>query len=464
MSRVYGDSTPFPHDIDYIHLLRDAIDCAVRLLSAQHSMRVAEQRAEAAERAKQLEVAELNALFEHVQAATARAITGGHDLTVRTAGQVVAGTRNVVEAAVTELEAQVGVEVGQARHIMDKARETGSSAVEKFLADHAPPGSRLALQLLAGPESYVGHVTLITSYGVSAVFGVAVPPSHLWARARRVGDFSPNVEVHMPKESGWLSKRTEMAPVRLERLFISDVMYSERSGVLRLRRAMGSGPGYQLRVDSEAGLHTSISRVNDDGSVDEEHPLPLEGKDQATMLGLWQLVVDSSRELLALRQRMVSGAFADRPLLELDSPRALAEALIKDMAPTAVEISRRSGAPGELVLRRNLGEGRREETYSTHSELVEKIMVLPPELRAVFAPLELSGVVGSAPPAQRRPILPELEPRAESSASRLPAPSNVHAAGLDADLRMAQVANGAAIAPPNRPPSVPPPEGTPAVG
>ena len=44
MARVYGDSTPFPHDIDYIHMLRDGVDCAVRLLAAQHSIRVAEDR------------------------------------------------------------------------------------------------------------------------------------------------------------------------------------------------------------------------------------------------------------------------------------------------------------------------------------------------------------------------------------------------------------------------------------
>ena len=68
MSRVYGDSTPFPHDLDYIHMLRDGVDCAVRLLSAQHSIRVAEERAAAAERVKRSEVSELNALFERVQA------------------------------------------------------------------------------------------------------------------------------------------------------------------------------------------------------------------------------------------------------------------------------------------------------------------------------------------------------------------------------------------------------------
>jgi hypothetical protein len=81
MARVYGDSTPFPHDIDYIHMLRDGVDCAVRLLSAQHSIRVAEERAEAAERGMRGEVTELNALFERVQNA-ARGENPGSDALV----------------------------------------------------------------------------------------------------------------------------------------------------------------------------------------------------------------------------------------------------------------------------------------------------------------------------------------------------------------------------------------------
>jgi hypothetical protein len=126
------------------------------------------------------------------------------------------------------------------------------------------------------------------------------------------------------------------------------------------------------------------------------------------------------------------------------------------MAPTVVEISRRSGAPGELVLRRNLGEGRREETYSTHTELLEKILVLPPDLRAVFAPLKLSGPAGAALPPANGGSLP-----AEPRSSHEP-PQRMSSPGVPGAVPSAAVANGAAGANTSsmsqaRPPSVPPP-------
>lgn len=451
MARVYGDSTPFPHDIDYIQLVRDSIDCCVRLLSAEQSLRTARQRVEVADRARLEGAGELEQLFERVRAATGQELGGAHERTRRTAAQVVTGTRNVVDMAIAELDAQVGAELGQTRQIVDKAREASAAALEHFLERHAPPGSRLALSVLAGAEANTGHVTLVSPFGVSAMFAMALPPDHPWARPRRVLELCPNVEVHMPKESGWLSKRMEMVPVRLERSFISELAYGERSGVLRLRRAPNAGPGYQLRVDAEPALTAVICPIAEDGRIDDEHPLVLEGSEQAAMLGVWQTVVDSTRDLLGLRGRLMSGAFADRPLLELESPKAIADALIGYLAPTVLEISRRSGAPGELVLRRNLGEGRREETYSTHAELVEKMHVLPPELREVFAPLALSGYRDgprvSAPPKLEPPPRPS-----EATRSAGPPPLLV----ADADESGAAAATGT-----SRAPSVPPEGGAP---
>jgi hypothetical protein len=76
--------------------------------------------------------------------------------------------------------------------------------------------------------------------------------------------------------------------------------------------------------------------------------------------------------------------------------------LLAELAPVVLEISRRSGAPGELVLRRDVGGGRREEIYVTKAELWERLLVLPPERRAAFAALGLTAP--SLAPAEPAPV------------------------------------------------------------
>ena len=66
---------------------------------------------------------------------------------------------------------------------------------------------------------------------------------------------------------------------------------------------------------------------------------------------------------------MTTATFDGKPLREIEEPAAIATKLINVLAPMVQEIARRSGAPGELVLRRDLGEGRREEIYITKAEL-----------------------------------------------------------------------------------------------
>jgi hypothetical protein len=53
------------------------------------------------------------------------------------------------------------------------------------------------------------------------------------------------------------------------------------------------------------------------------------------------------------------------------------------------------------VLRRDVGDGRREEMYVTKAELWEKLLVLPPERRALFGALGIH-----APPLSEATVEP----------------------------------------------------------
>jgi hypothetical protein len=69
------------------------------------------------------------------------------------------------------------------------------------------------------------------------------------------------------------------------------------------------------------------------------------------------------------------------------------------MAPTVQEIASRSQSPGELVLRRLIGEARREEIFLSKQELKSKVEVLNERSRALFDPLWVVPPVGASPPS-----------------------------------------------------------------
>ena len=64
---------------------------------------------------------------------------------------------------------------------------------------------------------------------------------------------------------------------------------------------------------------------------------------------------------------------ADKPLAEQRDPKLLVEQLVAVMAPVVREIAKRSLAPTELVLKRQTGDGRREEIFVARRDLQVKL-------------------------------------------------------------------------------------------
>ena len=398
MPHVYGDSTPFPYDVDYIDLSRLAVECAVQLMSAQHSISASLERGEVLGRERRAEVERITGMARAASGALAPFLQGSGAATERSARRMLECVESTAAAEVALLEQQTSDESSHIRHIVTRSGESAQRALEGFLLRHDLPGTLLGLSwAAAGDQSYSANVSVKTPFGIVAAFSLAIPPDHLWSRSRRVADLSPGLEVHFPQQAGWLSKRVEMAPLKLDRLFISALTLDISSAELVLRKGPSTGPGYRVLVTLREERQVSLQPLGEDGAPDGELPLDLDGEDSALILAFCARVVESTRDLAGLRRSMVSVEYDGAPLDDTSWPEAVASRLIAELAPVVNEIALRSGAPGELVLRRDVGGGRREEVYVTKAELYERVLVLPPSRRTSFERLGLYDPLRPAP-------------------------------------------------------------------
>ena len=410
MGHVYGDSTTFPYDINFVELIRHAVDCGVTLMASQHSIATAVDRSGNFDQLRKQERARLDAMSDAVKLTMTAFMSSQSERMVRTASRVLETARAVIESELQSLEGQASGEISNTRGTVDRARETSFRAVEAFVLRHDLPNTSVGLRLLAGEESYSGQALVATPFGIEAVFALAIPPAHDWGKIRRVAELSAGTEVHIPQESGWLSKRVAVAPVKLDKLVVTEVAMASDRSLITLRKGPRSGAGFQIEVTADAQPKATIRRLAEDGSPTPDPVIELDGEDAMHAMRLWNRVVDSTHDLGMRRQSMTTATFDGKPLREIEDPAAIATKLINVLAPIVQEIARRSGAPGELVLRRDLGEGRREEIYITKAELNEKVLTLPVTLRPVFDPFELSeGPRSPRAPAPSEPIFIDSE-------------------------------------------------------
>jgi hypothetical protein len=405
MGHVYGDSTPFPYDVNFIELIRHAVDAAVQLVSAQHSIATAVDRTTNFDQQRKQERARMDAMSDALKLTMTAFMSSQSERMVRTASRVLETSRSVIEAELQALDGQTNGEISNTRASVLRAREQAYRAVEAFVLKHDLPNTTIGLRLLAGEETYSGQALVTTPFGIEAVFGLAIPLAHDWGKPRRVAELSAGTEVHAPQESGWLSKRTAVSAVKLDKLIVAEVALTEERSLITLRKGPRSGSGFQLEVQQDQAPKATLRKLGEDGQPTGDPIIALGGEDAMHALRLWTRVMDSAGDLAMRRQSMTSATFDGKPLREHDEPQAIAIKLINVLAPVVQEIARRSGAPGELVLRRDLGQGRREEIYITKAELHEKVMSLPPPQRPVFDPLELSeGPRSPRAPAPSEPI------------------------------------------------------------
>ena len=410
-SCVYGDSTPFQLGGDFIETIRYAIDCGVALMNAQHTIARAGARAYEVERARQAERQKLEAMALSIRRTVASDVLQGAERLQRTGARIVDATRIAVDTSIAQLEAIAAEETAKARISKEDARTCALRAVEAFLLHRDVPGSHLGLRMLAGEHGYGSHALVATPFGVEAIFELFIPAAHPWGRLRQVRDLAPGAEVHMPLESGLFWKKVEVQAVKLDKLYLSSLHLAPTRSAFALRRQPRSGSGYKLEYDaSRAPVRILLMKLMEDGSESPEPSIELTGSDAVHALRLWQRVNDSAMDLAMRRTVMTSGLVEGRTIQDHDEPRIICERLVRVLAPAVREIAKRSGAPGELVLRRDIRAGRRDEVYITKAELYEKVLTLPPSLRAVFDPFELDSHPRSPrAPAPSLPAYAELD-------------------------------------------------------
>jgi hypothetical protein len=426
MSYLYGDSTPSPLEINFVDFLGDCLDLCAQLLVSTERMRNETARGESLTRAADADAQRLEKLASTVAMAVKDASVGD-ELTARCGMAIVRSSSDLVKGEIDQVGANLRSELARLDASKLRERQDCVKALETLLLRHHLPQSRMSLTLQVKANApYSARLSISTPFGLAATLDLDVPASHWYGHALRVDRVVERLEVQAPDTGGWLHKEGKIRPQRLEKLHLSHLAFDGAESCIKLRvGADGTGPGFDVLVRAEAPI-VRLVRVGEREGVSDE-PFEVEESDAVSLVKFLEQLETPARELAEHRKALVQASLDDRPLGEHDNPSVLAERIIAAVAPVTQEIARRSPSSTELVLKRLLGGGRREEIFVTKADLLRRLDHLSPALRAVFDPLGLASgasptvakvAVGPAAPAST----PAAEPATLVMARRAPGP------------------------------------------
>ena len=430
MSYLYGDSTPSALQLNYIELLRDSLDFCVQALLADQRMLDGVAGIRAQEQAKTRDMGRLENLGSAVARAVAGALPGDADpTTARCAAAVLHATDEIVRAQIAESRAALAAELAKADAAAAAERDGCAKALEALLRKHELPETTATQELvLVGGARYVCRARLLTPFGLDTLTDLDVPSGHMFAEALRVERVLDRLEVQAPEVGGWLHKEVKLRPQRLERLYVTELFVGGDESTLRLRAAPeGASAGFDVLFREEPP-RVRLVRV-EEREAPAAPPFEAGEADSARLLVLQERLAHAAAELARHRKAVVSAGFDGKPLGTDQHLPVLVGRLVATMAPVVQEIAARSQAPGELVLRRLLGDDRREEIFVSKADLKSKLEPLRESNRALFDPLWAEGGAqapnGPArkPPPVPAPREPSRTPLLGSPLVESPAPS-----------------------------------------
>src|SRR5262249_33877777 len=146
---------------------------------------------------------------------------------------------------------------------------------------------------------------------------------------------------------------------------------------------------------------------------------PLDSEDVAPVRQLAEKAYAALKDLLT-RRTLVELSLGATALADLEEPRIIPLELLAQLTPLARTIREKSRTSGELVLKRDIGDGRREELFVPRATLAAQFARLPNEYRRPFEDMGITNEETSPsiqlPP---RPGPPGPPPRANPNANTI---------------------------------------------
>jgi len=371
----YGDGTPFPYEENFIDIVGAAVDACSGMFSAAAQLDGLRAKARDAKREADAEGAKLAALERSIEGAVALSspsVAKDATLVQQTALRALEGARHAITTARGALEKRTAAASAEPR--VDRAMQSAFMAAAAFFDTNHLPRT-------AWNWSWKANIGG-TATAFAAKFTVTYDlPDVPWTGPAKLSALIPGMVVRLPHKR--LIGKPSLQKIHLDKGALMEV---ERDGdeitmVVR-ESAQKKSAGWGIHFDSLSATAATVTLLDDDGTLSGVEVV-LGGDDGLALARLAAAVADEMVPVLSRRRTrdIVIGKVAFRALTDPAEP---AKALLELLAGTIKTMCQKSRVPGEISLKRDVADGKREELFVSRQSLCAKYATLPPEYRQLF--------------------------------------------------------------------------------
>lgn len=371
----YGDGSPFPFEENFIDIMAAAVESCAAMFTAAAELEALRAKARDAKKEADEEGRRLGALEKSIEAAVFPARPSAAKeatITQQTAQRLLAAVKSAINGSRVQLEKHAASAAAEPRP--DRSAQQVQAAAGRFFERTQLPNTSWTWRWHAG-DGLASAEASCRSGRFGATFDLELEPA--WRTPVRCGALAAAVTALLPKKRAF--GKPAPARVLLDKCVLVRAQLDGNGHQLLVRESAQRSAGWRIHLP-ERGI-PSCTPLGADGKA-----LGPEVEIEGDHGGLNRLIeaVDAAMDAMREQRKAREVTLGDAPLVTIGDPTVAPRALLEQLTPTIRAIRAKSRVPGEMCLKRDIADGRREEVFLPRAAIAAKFARLPAEYRHFF--------------------------------------------------------------------------------
>jgi hypothetical protein len=394
MKYLFGDSTEFPLQKDFLALLDDFIETSIKAITLESTVFDLKKTIRDRRMLKNSVLNEMNNFLLTVDVAISEAVARSkeRETIVKYAERSREFLKKYIEDGETKFSNEVFREIADFERKVDEADEEKRKILESFFIQDPIPIINKKYTVNAAKEGYSAKVQVDYEGNISSVFNIAFPELPFWHKHVKARDFIKGVEIPARMKKPILKKEPVPDIISIDDYYLSDLVLSGKEvEVVFKKRLDTSAERFRLKMNFMGEFAAAVYHAEENDIEKNIQAVP-ELKDALTTFRLRELgekIVEETNALYPRRQRLEALYLGGKDVLEENLVFELMQKVAEIFAPTITEIKKHSPSEEELSLKLEDETGIRSEIYLRKSTIREKLKAINEKGDRLFAALNI---------------------------------------------------------------------------
>lgn len=378
MRFLYGDSTEFDLQIDFLRLINNFVETGVRTIKFENAIFDLNNNIIERKRYNGLVIEDMDSFVLNVEKAISDAVAGSkeQETLAKYADKSKEFLEKFIEESKTKFSEDISKEIAQLEKKIKEAHEENRKILESFFIYDPIPIVDEKYTIKTADRGYSAKLKIDCESGISCLFHIASSESPFWRNYARARDFVKDVQIPARMKKPFLKKESVPDIVNINDFYLVDLILSDKELEVVFRKKLDiKAEAFRLKMKFETEFSVEVSQTEDNGIEKSIDDIP-ELKNELNILRLQELglkIIEKTKYLYPKKQKLETIFVDEKDIFEDNLVFDLMQKVAVIFAPTIAEIKKHSPSGEELSLKSEDEHGTRHEIYLKKSEIKDKL-------------------------------------------------------------------------------------------